>query len=276
MNTDRGGWGGLVTGSVDPSVPSPARMYDLWLGGKDNYESDRLAADHLSRVIDDMDDVCRDNRDFLERAVGYLAEHGIDQFLDLGCGLPAEVNVHEIAQRVMPGARVVYVDNDPIAGVHGHALLQNRETATVLVADFRDIGTLLRDTTVTSELDWSRPIGVLLVAALHHVTDAQGPAGILGALRARMAPGSYLVLSHLSGDGLPVPQVRTATRILSEASAPTVFRSRTRLHDLLDGFDLIPPGIDRPSQWWPAPDTAGPATECMWAVTAQVPPGAEG
>jgi hypothetical protein len=276
VSTGRGGWGGTAAGSVDPDVPSPARMYDLWLGGKDNYASDRLAADKVSREIDDIDEACRDNRAFLVRAVRYLAGHGIDQFLDLGCGLPGEVNVHEIAQRVAPSAQVVYVDNDPIAGIHGHALLENRDTATVLAADFRDTEALLSHSAVTSAIDWSRPVGVLLLAALQHVTDSDGPRAVLRTLRARMAPGSYLVVSHLSGDGLPRPQVRAATKIFAGASAPTVFRSRMELNDLLDGFDQLPPGLDRPSQWWPDPDVPGPTTECMWAVAAQVPPEVEG
>jgi len=246
-------------------------MYDLWLGGKDNYEADRLAADKLSRLIEDMPEICQDNRAFVGRAVRYLAEHGVDQFLDLGCGLPVAENVHQIAQRVIPEAHVVYVDNDPVAGTHGQALLEDGTTSAMLTADFRDIDALLGDPVVTRLIDWSRPVAVLLTAALQHVLDEDDPSAIVGRLRAYLAPGSYLVLSHLSGEGLSTAQVRDAERLLGKATAPTVFRSRTDLEPFLAGFDRLPQGLDRPAQWWPeAGGTAG-RTAGMWAVVAQVP-----
>jgi len=233
--------------------PTPARMYDYFLGGKDNFAVDREAAERVKEAIPNTYEIVWENRLFLQRAVRYLAEAGIDQYIDLGTGLPTQGNVHEIAQQVIPGARVVYVDNDPIVLAYGRALLADSPTTTVITADMREPHAILGDSAVQDLIDFSRPVAVLFVAVLHFVRDSEDPLGMVKAFRGVMAPGSYLVLSHLTTDGPPPDAVARTVEVYQGATSPIVFRTREQIAQLFDGFTLQRPGLVRPWQWRPEP-----------------------
>jgi hypothetical protein len=189
---------------IDTRAPNPARIYDYLLGGKDHYPADRQAAEAVLAVAPQAREGARENRAFLQRAVRYLAEAGVRQFLDIGTGLPTQGNVHQVAQAVMPEARVVYVDHDPVVHTHANALLTNNSPTTVaVIGDLREPEAILDHPEVRRLLDFTRPIAVLLVAVLHFIRDAEDPAGIVTRLRDAMAPGSYLVVSHATGDFHP-------------------------------------------------------------------------
>jgi len=230
---------------VDTTRPSMARVYDYWLGGKDNYAVDREEAHRLQQILPELPRIARENRDFHRRAVGYLAEDaGIDQFLDLGAGLPTAHNTHDIAQAVNPSARTVYVDNDPVVLVHGRALLAaGRHTAMVL-ADLRDPRAVLDHPDVTGLLDFTRPVGLLLVSVLHFI-PGQEPYRIVRELRDRLAPGSHIVISH----GLATP--RTSQAAAGYRAADAQVRAREQIQELFDGFELVEPGLVPLTDWRP-------------------------
>jgi SAM-dependent methyltransferase len=256
----------------DVSTPSPARMYDFFLGGKDNFPSDREAGAKVNAALGDVmtHDIVWENRRFLQRAVRYLAESGIRQFIDLGTGLPTQGNVHEIAQEVEPEARVVYVDNDPIVLAHGRALLATNATTTVITADIRDPAGILDDPELGALIDFSQPVGVLFVAIFHFIRDSEDPSGILAAFRERLAPGSYLALSHLTTDGPDAGEIGQVVEVYKNATSPIMFRSRQEITGLFDGFELTDPGITRPWQWRPEYGVAGPQTDWLLAGVARL------
>jgi SAM-dependent methyltransferase len=259
-------------GDVDVEVPlgqpTPARMYDYFLGGKDNFEVDRAAADALidKLGVEKTRFVAQENRRFLWRAVEYLAgECGVSQFIDVGAGLPTMRNTHEIAQAVNPGARVVYVDNDPIVLSHGRALLAEDGATAIVTADMREPDAIL-DAPKTKELiDFTRPVGILLVAVFHFVVSAghpryvpglADPAGIVAAFRDRIAPGSYVAVTHNSSDGASPADVAAAEDAYRSATAPMVIRSRSEVAALFEGWRLVPPGVVPAWQWHSDPDEA--------------------
>lgn len=233
--------------------PTPARMYDYFLGGKDNFAVDREAAERVKQAVPNTHEIVWENRFFLQRTVRYLAEAGIDQYVDLGTGLPTQGNVHEIAQQVIPAARVVYADNDPIVLTYGRALLADRPTTTVITADMREPHAILGNPAVQDLIDFSRPVAVLFVAVLHFIRDSEDPAGLIKAFRAVMAPGSHLVLSHLTTDGPPPAAVAQTVEVYEGATSPIVFRTRQQIAQMFDGFILARPGLVRPWQWHPEP-----------------------
>lgn len=261
-----GSWGPAVDIHVDQ--PTPARMYDYFLGGKDNFPVDREAADKVRAAVGETlaSDVVWENRRFLQRAVRWLAEAGIDQFIDIGAGLPTQGNVHEIAQQVIPDARVVYVDYDPIVLAHGRALLCGNDTTTVITADMRDPEAILANPDLRALIDFSRPVAVLLIAVFHFITDAENPAGIVAAFRDAMAPGSHLALTHLTTDGPNAEQIAHTERAYKAATSPMLFRSRKAIEDFFNGFNLVDPGLVRPWEWHPADD--GPRTDVLFGGVA--------
>src|SRR6266498_1582061 len=184
------------TAEINTDVAHPARMYDYYLGGKDNFPADREAADQALAASPAVRDMARQNRAFLQRVVRFLArDAGIRQFIDIGAGLPTQGNVHEIAQAITPDARVVYVDNDPIVVVHSDALLAGHNT-TAIKADLREPNVILEHPEVREVIDLDQPVAVLLVAVLHFLQDADDPVGVVARLRDAMAAGSYLAISH--------------------------------------------------------------------------------
>ncbi|WP_235433684.1 SAM-dependent methyltransferase [Protofrankia coriariae] len=199
-------------------------------------------------------DAAWENRFFLRRVVRWLAEAGIDQFIDIGAGLPTQGNVHEIAQQVNPDARVVYVDNDPIVLAHGRALLASNTTTTFITADLRNPDTILGRPDLRALIDFSRPVAVLFIAVFHFVTDEENPAGIIATFRNLLAPGSYIALTHATAEGSPPDQVARVEQVYKNATSPFVFRPHQRIEALFTGFDLVEPGLVRPWQWRPSED----------------------
>ena len=238
---------------IDTSRPNPARVYDALLGGKDHYPVDRAAADAILNVAPQACRGARENRAFLRRAVRYLAEAGIHQFLDIGTGLPTQGNVHQIAQAVTPHARVAYVDHDPVVHVHANALLADHTTTIAALADLREPEVILGHPDIRRLLDLTQPIAILLVAVLHFIRDEEDPAGIVARLREAMAPGSFLVLSHATGDFHPQAGAKV-TKVYQQASAPLLLRSHAQIARFFDGFDLVAPGLVEPAAWRPDPE----------------------
>ena len=245
---------------IDTTVAHPARIYDYWLGGKDNFPADREAAERIVAMGLDARDFARANRAFLGRAVRLLAEQGIDQFLDIGTGIPAADNTHEVAQRVNPAARVVYVDNDPIVLAHARALMAGHGmgATTAIQADLRDPAAILAHPEVRAALDFDRPIGLLLIAVLHFVTEDDGPEAILKTLRDALPPGSYLAVSHATTDFLTQEELelmRDAKDLYKNRSTSQIApRTRERVTELLTGFDLVEPGLVPGPEWRAVPD----------------------
>jgi SAM-dependent methyltransferase len=238
---------------VDVNIPNVARMYDYYLGGKDNYAADRETADQVLAVAPQVRTAVQENRGFLARAVSFLAgEAGIGQFLDIGSGLPTQRNVHEIAASARPGSRVVYSDYDPVVVTHGDALLSGPESVSFVRADVRRPDLILDHPEVRRLIDFRRPVAVLLVAILNFVRDDEDPAGLVAQLRDVMAPGSYLVLSH----GTREKHTEVAGRIedvydRSKATAQAVLRTHDQILPFFDGFELVPPGLVYAPQWRP-------------------------
>jgi S-adenosyl methyltransferase len=237
---------------VDIRTPNIARMYDYWLGGKDNFAADRAAAEQVIAISSKpgvLRDV-RENRAFLGRAVRTVAGLGIRQFLDIGAGLPTQQNVHQVAKQVNPDSRVVYVDYDPVVCTHGRALLAGDDGVAFVQADARKPRELVAGPEVTALIDFSRPVAVLLVAVLHLIRDADDPARTVAELRSMMAPGSYLILSHLSGERHPVEMAK-AVEVYETATAGLIPRPRARIQEFFDGFELLEPGLTNAPSWRP-------------------------
>jgi hypothetical protein len=236
--------------SFDSGVPNIARIYDALLGGKDNYAVDREAAIALTAAIPGAARAARDNRAFLARAVRYLAGRaGITQFLDIGTGLPTRGHVHEIACTASPSARVAYIDNDPVVVAHANAVLAGTPAVIIAEADVRFPLDLMTRPAVRAHLDFEQPVAVLLVAVLHFVADSDGPRSIVRCITDHLAPGSYLVISHGTGDQTPPEAIRQARDIYDIAYVRGAARTRHDIEGLFDGLDLIPPGVVDAARW---------------------------
>jgi hypothetical protein len=239
---------------LDTGVAHSARRYNYWLGGKDNFAADRESGDTIAATFPTIRDSVRENRRFLRRAVEFLAgEAGIGQFLDVGTGLPTADNTHQVAQRITPTARIVYVDNDPIVLAHSRALLADGGSVATIRGDLRRPEEILGDPAVRSLIDFSQPVAVLLVAIMHFIPDAADPAGIVATLRDALPEGSYLVLSHGTRDARDAA-VAKGTEVYEQATAPLVLRTRDEIQRLFDGFDLTEPGLVWLPEWRPAHD----------------------
>lgn len=254
---------------VDVTVPNVARMYDYYLGGKDNYEADRAAAARVIAAFPDVRTAVRENRAFLARAVRFLAaDAGIRQFIDIGTGLPTQSNVHEIASAAAPGTRVVYSDYDPVVVAHGQMILSNDDAATFLQGDIRNPDAILDDPEVRSLIDFTQPVAILLLAILNFVADDEDPVGIISRLRSRMAPGSYLVISHGASEERP-DTVQQITQVYKNATAQAVLRTRAEILPFFGGFELVEPGLVYAAQWRPdvrgTGDTASAGTAMTFA-----------
>jgi O-methyltransferase involved in polyketide biosynthesis len=232
------------------SRPNVARVYDYMLGGKDNFEADRAAAEMILRHVPHSALACRQNRQFLGRVVSYLVrEKGIRQFIDIGSGLPTADNVHEIAQKIDPGARVVYADYDPVVALHSKVLLEGSEGVRVVQADFRDPGSILGDPGVGELIDLGQPAAILMFAILHFLPDAEQPYEIVRRFTQAMAPGSYLALSHITDEAVSPETRQAAQQVYQGASAPAVPRSREGIARFFDGLELVDPGLVDINLW---------------------------
>jgi SAM-dependent methyltransferase len=243
---------------IDLNRPSIARVYDAVLGGKDNYEVDRVVADEVRRTMPHISDVGWYNRAALGRTVRFLAaEAGIRQFIDLGAGLPTLENTHQVAQRHDPQARVVYVDNDPIVLAHGRALLEENENTAVVTADLREPEKVLNHPTVQRLIDFSQPVGVLLVGILHHLHDDENPKGIVDAYMGAVPAGSHLVMTAFCDTG---PEARAVEETMLEFLGTGRFRTTEELTAYFDGLELLEPGVVSLPLWRPDGPVSLPLT----------------
>jgi SAM-dependent methyltransferase len=234
--------------SIDMERPSVARMYDYYLGGSHNFAVDREAARRVIEVVPETPLIAQANRAFLRRAVRFLVDSGVRQFLDIGSGIPTVGNVHEIAQGLAPDARVMYVDIDPVAVAHSREILAGNDRAGVIQEDLRRPERIIENSEVRKLLDFREPVAVMALAVLHFVSDADDPAGILATVRETLAPGSYLAVSQVSAEGREeaVDPVQSVYRKADNSLFP---RDRAELALLLDGFDVVPPGVVWVPEW---------------------------
>ncbi len=239
---------GHVPPEIDTSKPSIARVYDAALGGKDNYAVDRAVIEEALKISPAPVGAARANRDLLIRGVRHLARQGIDQFLDLGSGLPSAQNTHQVAQAENPNARVVYVDNDPIVLAHGQALLARNTSTRVVTADLLDVAEVLDHPEVAGFLDFSRPIGLVMLSVVHHILDEEDPVGVVNAYKARIASGSYLFLSHFCNS---FPEARALKDVLLRAIGRGQLRSTEEITAFFDDFELLEPGVVPTPLWRP-------------------------
>jgi SAM-dependent methyltransferase len=245
---------------VDIDRPSAARVYDYYLGGSHNFAVDRDMARQAIADWPDLPRVLQANRAFMRRAVRFCVSQGIDQFLDVGSGIPTVGNVHEVAQAEDPAARVVYVDIDPVAVAHSGALLAHDPRTEVVHADFLDVDAVLGAPAARAVLDLDRPVALLAVALLHFVGDESRPAEALARYRDALAPGSHLVLSHASADIMPPERADEHVALYRRTATPMSMRPHDEVEAFFDGFTLLEPGVVGIPFWRPD----GP-----------VPPGAE-
>ncbi|WP_399083367.1 SAM-dependent methyltransferase [Streptomyces sp. BBFR2] len=256
---DGTGHGGFRADEIDTGTPHPARMYDYYLGGRDNYEVDRIAADRVIEVHPQVRLSARANRAFLGRAVGTLVDGGIRQILDLGTGIPTSPNTHEVARASAPDTRVVYVDNDPIVATHAGARLTDADRTGFVLGDVRDIPAILAHPTVRRLIDFDRPVAVLLLAVLHFVREDEDPAGIVAALADALPAGSHLVLSHatdepyeeFAGGRVDATARDGVVNVYKNATATLTIRSRARITELFGPFTPLEPGVVRVPLWRP-------------------------
>jgi hypothetical protein len=231
-----------VPPGVDPDTPSPARLYDYYLGGTDNFRADRDAAERIRALMPELADAAWANRGFHQRAARWLAgTPGIRQFLDIGSGLPTQNNTHQAVARVASDARVVYVDNDPMVRVHASSLLTGAGNTRFITADVRDPESVLGHPQTRELIDFGQPVGLLMTAVLHFVADGSDPHGLVARLVAELAPGSYLVLSHITADQKPPAAVQAILDIYAHATEQIHMRTRAEVERFFDGLELLPP-----------------------------------
>lgn len=236
--------------TIDIDRPSAARMYDYFLGGSHNFAVDREAAQAMIAAVPESPLVAQANRAFLRRAVRFLVEAGVRQFLDIGSGLPTQENVHEVAQRAAPGSRVIYVDNDPIVLAHARALLADNPLTTVVQADLREPETILGHPEVKARIDFTQPVGLLLLAILHFIPDEERPAEIVARLRAPLAPGSYLAISHgHRGEVTQDVEDQVRSAYGRTGAGDIIPRGAAEVTAFFAGTELVGPGLVQVADW---------------------------
>jgi S-adenosyl methyltransferase len=249
----------------DTSVAHVARVYDYWLGGKDNFAVDRAAGEQAIAAYPDIVHSVRANRAFLARTVRYLAaEAGIRQFLDIGTGIPTANNTHEVAQSAAPGCRVVYVDNDPIVLAHARALLTSGPAGVTayIDADLRDTRKILAVASQT--LDFSRPVAVVLMAILHLIGDGDDPYGTVAKLIGAVPPGSYLAMSHIASDIEPEALGKAKERVSRLALVEQTYRTHAEVMQFFDGLEMVEPGLVRVQEWRPGSEIEAKSPAALW------------
>ncbi|TCK27400.1 SAM-dependent methyltransferase [Pseudonocardia endophytica] len=251
--TDRPSW---APEQIDMERPSVARVYDYYLGGSHNFDSDREFAAEVLRVLPEMSRVAQDNRAFLRRAVRFACHSGVDQFIDLGSGIPTVGNVHEVAGSILPRATVVYVDHDPVAVAHSREILQDEPDAVALSGDLTAPGEVLDDPVLRSRIDFSRPVCILFVSVLHFVGDEWDPAGVVAGFAGPTVPGSLVALSHASTDGGRAAVDAQAVYNRDRSPNPMRMRTRAEIEALFGTLELVEPGVVRIPLWRPDTDAA--------------------
>jgi len=259
-----------VPTSIDLEKPSAARMYDYLLGGNHNFAVDREFVEELMTRQPTVKRFAIMNRAFMRRAVLFLMENGIRQFLDLGSGIPTVGNVHEIAQGIDPSSRVVYVDNEQVAVAHSQLLLSGNKNAAMVQADITRPLLVLQDPETKRLLDFERPVGLLAITIGHYVLDDQDPYGVFATYRDAVAPGSYLALSHFTSD-FDEAGTEEVTEMMKRSQNNVVSRTRAQVLDLFGDFELVEPGVVTTSQWHPeqAGDTEPGGDDWLWSGVAQ-------
>jgi S-adenosyl methyltransferase len=255
---------------IDASAAHFARVYDYWLGGKDNFAVDRNAAEEAKQAFPNIAKSARANRAFLARAVRFLAEDaGIRQFLDIGTGIPTKNNTHEVAQSVAPQSRVVYVDNDPVILAHARALLASHEAGAIeyLEADLRDPQQIVN--TAGQVLNFSRPVGLMLMTVLQHIDDEDHPHKIVATLMSALPPGSYLALSHPAKDISPAAMAKLADLLNPLMSERITFRTQAAVAGFFGGLELAEPGVVQASKWRPDSELEAASPAALWAGVAR-------
>lgn len=246
MSVERPGW---TPDDVDVERPNAARVYDYLLGGMANFAKDREFAGHLLKIAPEAAQIARTNRAFLRRAVTYCLDNGIRQFLDIGSGIPTAGNVHEIAQRIEPSARVVYVDIEPVAVAHTRSMLDGNENAAVVLGNLLEPDELLSSDAARRLLNFDEPIAILMVAVLHFLGDDTGPHAAVSRYVDATAPGSYLVLSHIAQEG--TDEQAQARTLYQKDAVPILGRTREQLATFFTGTEILEPGIVWIPQWHP-------------------------
>ena len=239
---------------IDLDRPSAARVYDFYLGGFHNFAADREMGRRAIEMWPELPEIMKANRAFLRRAVRYLVAAGVRQFLDIGSGIPTVGNVHEVARAAAPDARVVYVDNDPVAVEHSRAILTGSEQTAVVQADLREPDSVLRDPAAKALLDLRRPVAVLMVAVLHFVSDEDDPHGLVRRYRDAAPAGSYLAVSHASSEGQPA-LTESHRGLYRRTATPMTMRTRAQIAAFFDGYELVEPGLVYLPLWRPDPGT---------------------
>ncbi|MGC5341850.1 SAM-dependent methyltransferase [Streptomyces sp. DT24] len=247
---DRPAW---APQGIDISVPSVSRMYDFYLGGSHNFEVDREAARKAMEFMPGLPKIMQANRAFMRRAVRHALSEDVTQFLDIGSGIPTFGNVHEVAQAADPEARVAYVDHDPVAVAHSQAVLEGNDRAVIATADLRRPREILDNAVIGELLDWDRPVALLLVAVLHFVEDADDPYTAIAELRDALAPGSLMVVTHASYEGIPLTEdeARGTVGVYRDIRNPLVMRSHDEVARFFDGYEMVEPGLVSMPHWRP-------------------------
>jgi len=258
--------------AFDTSVAHVARVYNYWLGGRDNFAADRAAAEQAMSAFPDIVLSARANRAFLRRTITYLAhEAGIRQFLDIGTGIPSANNTHEVAQRVAPDSRIVYVDNDPVVLAHARALLTSSPGGATdyIDADLRQADQILAG--AGSTLDFTQPVAVMLMAILQHLSDDDDPYAVVGKLMAAVPPGSYLVLSHPAKDIHAAEMAAMAARLNQMMAEKVTFRGEAEVAKFFSGLELVEPGMTNVPDWRPETEEEAASPAALWAGVARKP-----
>lgn len=259
--------------SVDPNRPSAARIYDCYLGGSHNFAVDREVAERAVALVPELPRIAGDNRAFLGRVVRLAASRGVRQFIDIGSGIPTEGNVHEAARAADPGARVVYVDIDPTAVIHSRQILGDDPRTVVLQADLHQAGRILDDPAVRALVDFDQPVCLLLVAMLHFIPDSPELHGALRRFHDTVAPGSLLAVSHGdagSADIGGIADIEGLAELYVRTGTPLVLRDRDAILGLLDGWDLLEPGLVPLPQWHSEPGDPPVGARVPYAAVAAV------
>jgi hypothetical protein len=231
-----------VPAEIDTTRPSTARLYDYYLGGTNNFEVDRQAAEQLRKQLPELADAAWANRGFHGRAAAWMAtDQGIRQFIDLGSGLPTQNNTHEVVHAVLPSARIVYVDSDPMVATHSRDLLAHSERTALVTADLRDPDAVLSHPDLRQLIDFDQPIGVLMTAVMHFIADDEDPWGIVARYMDAVPPGSYLALSHATYEQLPPQAVQAMYDVYERATSHIYLRSKADISRFFDGMEMIQP-----------------------------------
>jgi hypothetical protein len=236
-----------IPADVDVSKPNAARVYDYILGGANNFDVDRVFAKQVIDIMPDLAFLAIENRSFLRRSTRFLAEQGIRQYIDLGSGIPSAGSVHEVVQAVDPACKIVYVDFEAIAVAHSELMLADNPNADILRADYRNPASVLDSPVTRSLIDFSQPVAVLMYTAMHFVADSDEPKKLVATYRDATVPGSYLALSHATADDRP--EMEDLATAYGQTANAVVMRSRDRVAEFLDGYDLVEPGLVFTAQW---------------------------